>query len=109
MKQRWVKDYCPYAKDQKFDSITGNVYPGEQVFGFTHTQVAASDKLVFATETHNRVTYMKNTAYRVQVTKVSAGSVATVAFAYEQYKDYCRLYGEAGEIYDIIIIGRIGY
>lgn len=109
MKQRWVRDYCPFAKDQGFDSITGNVYPGEQIFGFTHTQVAASDIITFATETHNKVTYMKNTAYKVQVTKVSSGSVVTVGYAYEQYKNYFRLYAEAGEVYDIIIIGKIGY
>jgi hypothetical protein len=31
MKGKWIKDYCPYCKDQGFDSVIGNVAPGEVV------------------------------------------------------------------------------
>jgi hypothetical protein len=109
MKRRWVKDYCPYAKDQGFMAVVGNVLPGETAFGFSHHQLAGTDTLNFKTETKEKVTQMKDELYRIQVTKSSAGSVATIPFVPTKTKISFDLTAEAGEDYDIVIIGRIAY
>ena len=110
MKGKWIKDYCPYAKDQGFDSVIGNVAPGETVFGFRHVLVAGTDTLNLNTVTEGKVTMMKNTNYRILVTKVDAGSTLTaVAYTSWKYKDAFNLTGDAGGTYDIIVVGKIGY
>lgn len=109
MKGKWIKDYCPYAKDQGFDSVIGNVAPGELVFGFKHTQVGATDSLFFKTITEGKVTMMRDTFYRILVTKTSGGSVASVPYTSYKYKDAFNLTAEIGEEYDIIVVGKIGY
>lgn len=112
MKKRWVKDYCPYAKDQGFLSVIGDVAPGEQVFGFTYLTVGGDDVITFATETHKRVTQMKDTNYRVQLTKVTAASGASEgseAYVRTQTAVSFVLIGDTAQLYDVIVIGRINY
>jgi hypothetical protein len=109
MNTKWVRNLCPYAKDQRFDSVIGDVVPGEIVFGFSHTQVAGQDTIIFSTATSNKVTQMVNTDYKVQVTKVSSGSEVSVPFAYTQYETSFILDAEAAEDYDIIVIGKVRY
>jgi len=109
VKNKWVKDVCPYAKDQGFSSVVGDVAPGETVFGFTHIQVAAQDVIYFRIATGGKVTQMANTNYKVLVTKVSADSEVSVPFGYSQYKDNFTLDAEAAEQYDIVVIGKVIY
>ncbi len=109
MKNKWIKDYCPYAKDQGFDSVIGNVAPGETVFGFRYRITATPEALTFASVTENRVTMMRDTGYRVLITKVSAGSEATIPSYYLPAKLGFTIVGENGEDYDVIVVGRVGY
>ena len=110
MKRRWIKDYCPYAKDQGFMAVVGDVVMGESVFGFSHTQLGVTDTIVLNTATNGKVKQMKNNAYRVQVTKVSAGSITgTAPFVVTKTKVNLSLKGEIGEDYDIVVIGKIAY
>ena len=109
MKGKWIKDYCPFAKDQGFDGIIGNVAPGELVFGFKHVQVGATDTIYFNPATEEKVTMMRDTLYRILVTKSSAGSVLAVPYTTYKYKDSFDLTAETGQEYDIIVIGKVGY
>lgn len=109
-KKRWIKDYCPFAKDQGFMGVIGDVAPGETVFGFTITLSAATQTLVFNTVTSGKVKLMKDTNYRVQVTKVASGSIVTAGpYVDWKYKDQFNLNGEAGATYDVIVIGHVNY
>jgi hypothetical protein len=109
MKNKWVSSICPFAKDQGFSSVIGDVAPGETVFGFTHIQVAAQDDIYFRIATSGKVNQMSNTNYKVEVTKVSADSEVSVPFGYNQYKDHFTLDAEAGEQYDVVVIGKMIY
>ena len=108
-KRRWIKDYCPFAKDQGFMGVIGDVAPGETVFGFTVSIAASPTAMVFSTQTKNKVKLMKDTYYRVLVTKVSTGSVlATNPYVGLKTKSQFSLYGEAGT-YDVIVVGHVNY
>lgn len=109
MKRRWVKDYCPYAKDQGFMAVVGDVAPGETAFGFSHRQVAGTDTLDFNTKTAGKIKQMQNAGFKVQVTKSSAGSVVTVPFVLSKTAIGFNLTAEAGEDYDIVVIGKVAY
>jgi hypothetical protein len=109
-KRRWIKDYCPFAKDQGFMGVVGDVAPGETVFGFTVTLGASPTAMVFSTQTGGKIKMMKDTYYRVQITKVTAGSIAGAnPYIAAKTKSQFSLYGEAGAIYDIIVIGHVNY
>jgi len=125
MKDKWVKNVCPFAHDQGFDSVIGDVKPGETVFGFTHTMAAAHDHLNFATETaveqgtsgkgttgQRTIHQMEDTYYRVFASKVSTdGGASEGAGTYEVTKalDGFVLYADNGYMYDIIVIGRVKF
>ena len=112
MKKKWIKDYCPFSRDQNFLSVVGDVAPGEIVFGFSWTGGGLGDTITFAdaTPTYAKVKQMKNSRYRIQVTKSSAGSIVTAApHVYGQTKVKFNMDTEAGEVYDIIVIGKVSY
>jgi hypothetical protein len=112
MKKRWIRDYCPFAADQGFLSVIGDVAPGELVFGFSWTGGGLADVITFETVTpsYAKVKQMKNDKYRVQVTKTSAGSVVTTpVYVYGKTKIKFNVDTEAGEVYDIIVIGKVAY
>jgi hypothetical protein len=109
MKGKWIKDYCPYCKDQGFDSVIGNVAPGEVVFGFYHLQSGSPEIITFKTATNGKVTMMRDTNYRVLATKISAGSEVSAPYNLRKYKDLFYLAAESGEEYDIVIVGKVGY
>lgn len=109
-KKRWIKDYCPFARDQGFMGVVGDVAPGETVFGFTITLGATPTAMVFSTQTRNKIKLMKDTNYRIQVTKVTAGSIAGAnPYVGLKTKSQFSLYGEVGAIYDVIIVGHVNY
>lgn len=108
-KGRWVKDSCPYAKDQGFNSVIGDVRPGETVFGFSITTTSTSHTCTLKTVTAGLVTQMDDTNYRILVTKVSAGSVVTVPTTATKTKTSFILQAENAEDYDVIVIGRVLY
>lgn len=110
-KGRWVKDICPFAKDQGFNSVIGDEAPGETVFGFTHTMSGTTETLTFKTETVGLVTQMADKNYRVLVTKSSTGSIvaATTAAIGAKLETTFAIRGESGKAYDIIVIGRVLY
>ena len=123
MKDKWISQVCPFAHDQGFDSVVGDVKPGETVFGFTHTMVAAHDHLNFATETAieqgasgkgttgQRIIHeMADTYYRVFASKVSIdGGASEGSGTYEVTKavNGFILYADITKMYDIIVIGRV--
>lgn len=109
MKRKWIKDYCPYAKNQGFYSVVGNVDKGQKVFGFEHTQVAGADVIVLATATRNVVTQMQDTGYEVILSDTSSGSVVTVCYVEDKTKTSFELNGEAGAVYDVVVIGNVNY
>jgi len=112
MRKRWVKDYCPFSRDQGFLSVIGDVAPGEQVFGFSYTMGSGTATVTFKTETHGRVTQMKDLNYRVQLTKVTAASGASEgseAYVRTQTETTFVLVGDNSQVYDVIVIGRINY
>jgi len=110
MKKRWISQYCPYAKDQGFLSVIGDVAPGEIVFGFTITGTGSGQSVVFSAATTGRVHQMKDTKYRVQITKCTSGSiVATAAYHYSQTKVGFVMDVESGEDYDVVVIGKVSY
>ena len=109
MKGKWIRDYCPYCKDQGFDSIIGDVAPGEMVFGFYHNQTGALDIINLNTATGGKITMMRDTNYRVLVTKISAGSEVSAPYSLRKGKDQFYLGAEAGEEYDIVVVGHVGY
>jgi len=110
-KGRWVKDICPFAKDQGFDSVIGDVAPGETVFGFTHLMLSSSDTLTLKAVTNGLVTEMADRNYRVLVTKTAAGSIVAGSEAIITTKTKLTfvLKGENALSYDVIVIGRILY
>lgn len=109
-KRRWIKDYCPFAKDQGFMGVVGDVAPGETVFGFSVTLGATPTTLVFRITTGGKVKQMKDTNYRVQVTKVTTGSIVTAnPWIDFKYEDQFNLNGEVGAIYDVIVVGHVNY
>ncbi len=109
-KKRWVKDYCPFAKDQGFMGVVGDVAPGETVFGFTVTLLASPTVLVLRTVTKGLVKQMKDTNYRVQVTKVLSGSIGAVnPYVTTKTEDRFSLYGDVGSNYDVVVIGHVSY
>ncbi len=123
MKDKWVKDVCPFAKDQNFYSVIGEVVPGETVFGFTVTMTGASQAVDFATETAREqgtagkgttgqriIHQMADAYYRVFATKVSTDGGASEGNAtYEVTKSVTgfTLYGDNGRTYDVIVIGKV--
>jgi len=109
-KRRWVKDYCPFAKDQGFMGVIGDVAPGETVFGFSVTLGASPTAMVLRTQTNGKVKQMKDTYYRVQVTKVTSGSIVG-ANPYVGLKTEVQfsLYGEVGATYDVVVVGHVNY
>jgi hypothetical protein len=109
MSNKWAKDSCPYASDQGFYSVVGDIEEGETLFGFTHTQVGASDTITLATSTGGQVNVMADTDYQVEATKLSATSVSVTAVAYITSKSRTAfvLNGDAGDMYDVIIKGRV--
>jgi hypothetical protein len=117
MKGKFTKDYCPFAKDQGFLSVIGNVALGESVFGFTVTSTGAGQAIVFATVTApysgqsgNKVHEMKNIRYKIQITKVSSGSlIGTVGFWHDPLKTGFTMEGETGEDYDVIVVGKVAF
>jgi hypothetical protein len=110
-KGRWVKDSCPFAKDQGFNSVIGDVAPGEQIFGFTHTMSSTPDTLTLKTETNGLVSEMADRNYRVIATKVSTGSIAALGEPVISAKTKLSfdLDGENSTDYDLIVIGRVLY
>src|SRR4030043_2369827 len=108
-KGKWVKDSCPFAKDAGFDSVIGDVKPGETVFGFTFTRSGGgtTEKVTIKTATGGKVTEMFDTDYKVGITKVSADSVGAAATpcVYDQHKEYFYIVAEDGEEYDIVVNG----
>jgi len=109
MKGRWVKDICPYAKDQGFNSVIGDVRPGEKIFGFTVTSTSTDMTLTLKTVTGGKVTQMHDLNYRVIPVKVDTGSVAAVAYIKTKAKTSFHLCAENNKIYDIVVIGRVLY
>jgi hypothetical protein len=110
MKRRWIKDYCPFAKDQGFMGVIGDVAPGETVFGFTVALMASPTALVLRTQTDGKVHQMKDIYYRVEVTKSAAGSLAGAdPYVGLKTETQLSLYGEVGATYDVIVIGHVNY
>lgn len=113
MKGKWVKDYCPYAKDQGFDSVIGDVALGESIFGFQYLHPDVPGLVNFALATNGKVHQMADARYRVLVTRSQSSSygppVVNKAYVYGQYADHFHLAGDAGEWYDIVVIGIIAY
>jgi hypothetical protein len=123
MKDKWISQVCPFARDQGFDSVIGDVKPGETVFGFTHTMVAAHDHLNFAVETAvekgtsgkgtkgQRIIHeMADIYYRVFASKISTdGGASEGAGTYEVTKavNGFILYADIGMMYDVVVIGRV--
>lgn len=108
-KGKWIKDTCPYAKDQGFYSVIGDVRPGETVFGFSVTTGSTDHSCVLKTVTEGKVVQMDDTNYRVIATKVGAGSVATVPIVKTKTKTSFNIAGENAKVYDVIVIGRVLY
>jgi hypothetical protein len=52
---------------------------------------------------------MRDTNYRVLVTKISAGSEVSAPYSLSKYKDKFSLAAENGEEYDIVVVGKVGY
>ena len=109
MKRKWIKDYCPFAKNQGFYSVVGNVNKGQRIFGFAHTQVAGADTITLSTATRNVVTQMQDTGYEVILSDTSAGSVVTLCYVSTKTKTSFVLNGEAAAVYDIVVIGNVNY
>jgi len=110
MKRRWIKDFCPFAKDQGFLSVIGDVAPGEILFGFSIVSTGAGQVVVFSTATSGKVHQMKDNRYRVQISKCSAGSIVTTeAFHYNQTKIGFTMDAESGQEYDVVVIGKVAY
>jgi hypothetical protein len=109
MKRKWIKDYCPYAKNQGFYSVVGNVDKGQKVFGFEHTQSAGSDTITFASATRNIVTQMQDTSYEVILSDTSSGSVVTICSVLSKTKTSFALVGESSAVYDVVVIGNVNY
>jgi len=117
MKRRWVKDYCPFARDQGMDSIIGDVAAGETVFGFQFLHPGGPGALVnLKISTNGKVTQMQDAFYKVFVTKSATAvyppgipAVVNKPYAYEQYADHFQLYGDTGEWYDVVVIGKVLY
>jgi predicted amino acid dehydrogenase len=109
MKGKWIKDFCPYAKNQGFYSVVGNVDKGQKVLGFEHTQVGAADAIVFSTATRNVVTQMQDTGYEVILSDTSSGSVVTICYVTDKSKTGFILNGEAAAVYDVVVIGNVNY
>jgi hypothetical protein len=118
--KRWIKDYCPFAKDQGFMSIVGDVAPGETVFGFTipaalmtaNTGIA----LTFAQLTSgygmgsiSKVTQMKDAVWRAMCSAVTSGSEILLPKIYAKTKVGFTIKADASKDYDVVIIGRILY
>jgi len=109
MKRKWVKDFCPYAKNQGFYSVIGNVDKGQKIFGFEHTQAAGSDTITFASATRNVVTQMQDTSYEVILSDTSTASVVTMCAVITKTKTSFILVGEANAVYDVVVIGNVNY
>jgi hypothetical protein len=109
MKRKWIKDYCPYARNQGFYSVVGNVNKGQKVFGFEHTQVAGTDAIVLSTATRNVVNQMQDTSYEVILSDTSSGSVVTVCYVTGKTKVGFNIVGEVAAIYDVVVIGNVNY
>jgi hypothetical protein len=111
MKGRWVKDSCPYARDQGFQSVVGNVAPGETVFGFTYLMTSASDTITLKTVTKGLVTQMADKQYRVIPMKVDTGSIADADIPRVSSKKEATfvLSAENAKYYDVIVVGRVLY
>ncbi len=109
MKRKWIKDYCPFAKNQGFYSVVGNVNKGQKVFGFFHTQVGAADTITLSTVTRNVVTQMQDTGYEVLLSDTSSGSVVTLCYVDTKTKTSFILHGEAAAIYDVVVVGNVNY
>lgn len=117
MKDKWVKDVCPFAKDQGFTSVVGDVEKGISVFGFSFRSTG-TDAIVFKTVTGGRVTQMEsftettgahNTWYQVSVTKISSGSAASTVNISTIGHTGFTITAESGEDYDVIVRGRIAF
>ena len=109
MKRKWIKDYCPFARNQGFYSVVGNVDKGQKVFGFEHSQVAGDDTIVFSTATKNVVTQMQDTSYEVIITDTSAVSVVTFVWVTDKTKTSFHIHGEVNAIYDVVVLGNVNY
>ena len=109
MKRKWIKDYCPFAKNQGFYSIVGNVGKGQKVFGFSHSQVAGTDAIVLATVTRKAITQMQDTGYEVIITDTSTASVVTLVYTTGKTKVGFNIVGEAAATYDVVVIGNVNY
>lgn len=117
--KRWVSDYCPFAKDQGFLSIVGDVAPGETVFGFTiSAALMASGTLAstFAALTSgygmgsvSKVTQMKDAVWRALISCQASGSEGAVPKITVKSKTGFTIVGDAGKAIDVVIIGRIAY
>ena len=108
----WVKDYCPFAKDQGMLGVMGNVEQGQTIFGFSVTLVGAADALVFHTVTNGRVTEMSAIDYHVFVNGAtestsSPGVPAVVAWVNLKTKLGLTLHGDTGFSYDVVVQGKV--
>ena len=112
MEGRWIKDYCPFAKDQGMLGAMGNVEQGQTIFGFSVTLVAAADVLVFRTVTNGRVTEMDAIDFHAFVNGAtestsSPGVPAVVAYITNKTKLGLTLHGEKGFSYDVVVQGKV--
>jgi len=112
MEGRWIKDYCPFARDNGLLSIIGNVESEQTIFGFSVALTGASAALVFSTVTNSKVTEMDGVDYHVFVcgsteTTSAPGAPAVVGYVTNKTKLGLTLHGENGFSYDIVVQGKL--
>jgi len=121
--KKWAKDYCPFCKSQGFDGIVGSTLLDLVLFAFRHTQSGGVDAVKFATEMTMKnltgqykgqmggplVTVMMDNTYQVNITKSTSGIIVTPPYASSLAVDGFTLNGEAGETYDVLVLGQIRF
>ena len=119
---KWAKDYCPYCNARGYRALVGGVYGGLTLFGFKHAQTNAADSISFRNEVtmyglrgemsggaegNILVREMEDADYQIIITKSSAGAITSEPYPSAIGKTGFTLNGEAGEEYDVLVLGRV--
>lgn len=117
---RWAKDYCPYCKAMNIHGLVSGAIKDELLFSFNWTLASDPQTISFASATNTTgsgkergqklsslVTQMEDESYQIVITDTGAStkppypsSLTKVGFA---------LNGDANDVYDIFILGRIKF
>jgi hypothetical protein len=118
--RKWASDYCPFCKSQGFKGVAGGTLKDVAAFSFQWTLSSAGDTIAFNDiKTQNiigrprgqlddsLIHTMADNQYQIIVTKTSAGAVVVPPYPEDVGTNNFTLQGEAGETYDVLILGQI--